>query len=452
MISSMAMSSLAQRVEGKLQGKDVAFDHVVIDSREADENALFVAFKGERVDGHDYIEQLLGKGCRAAIVETGQPSQVTQLVVEDSLRALGELAKMNREKFTGKLVALTGSSGKTTTKAMLASILSCRWSVCSTRGNYNNEIGVPLTLLSIQPQHEIAVIEMGARKLGDIAYLCELAQPDVALLLNAGQAHCEVFGSYENTVHAKGEIYENLSPQGVAILNLDDPAAPIWRSKIRSGRVLGFAMQKQHDAALWVESYELQPQASKFTLANEDEALEVVMPVAGLHNVQNALAAAATAIALGCQLDDIKTGLERVCSEQGRLSFRSMPNGLRILDDSYNANPDSMKAALDVLAMQAAPRIAVLGEMAELGEHSEAAHLELAEYVSASQIEYAYFIGPMAGAMAERAASKAQAYQDKAKLCDALLSNLTGKETVLFKGSRVAAMEEIITMIQTRLH
>lgn len=453
MINDISLSRLANLIPGVLKGKDHSCRSISIDTRSLSKGDVYLAIKGEHFDGHAFVEDAVQKGCGGLIVEQCadevNPS-VSTLIVDDTVEALNALALWNRQQFKGGLVGLTGSSGKTSTKNMLAAILSEKASTSATKGNFNNEIGVPLTLLDIAKEDQFAVVEMGARKPGDIAYLSEIARPDIAVVLNAGQAHIEIFGSYDAIVSTKGEIYDGLGADGIGLINLDDPAHPVWMNKLRGKQVLSFSSQNAQ-ADVYASALKCDAQGSCFNLSYEGASVKVSLPMPGLHHVQNSLAAAAAAIALGLSLEEIAHGLAAVKSSQGRMDRIELA-GLSLLDDSYNANPASVKAALNVLAMQDGYRIAVLGEMAELGREAEALHVDVAAHARDCNIERVLLLGPYAPQMAECIGGRSEVFQTKDALVESIFANEHQDKIILVKGSRSAAMDEVVTMLKRRAH
>lgn len=443
MIAATSLQTLAERGVGHLLGRDVAFQNVSIDSRTLAAGDLYIALPGEQFDGHDFIPDAVEKGCCAAVVEKPMPVTVPQLVSPDARRALGEVGAVNRALFTGKVVAITGSAGKTTCKNLLHSIFASCAATCVTQGNLNNEIGVPLTLLQLTAEHRYAVVEMGARKPGDIAYLGQFVQPDIAVLLNAGSAHIEVFGSYQNIVNTKGEIFDALSESGCGIVNLDDPAADVWLARLGERRHLAFSLESKR-GDVWVEEVQYGPAITECMLCTSEAQHALRLRAPGKAVLSNALAAAAAALAAGVGLADIAAGLARYAPSEGRLQRRQLPGGPVLIDDSYNANPVSMKAALDVLALQGGRRIAVLGEMAELGDESRRFHCEVAEHARDLGVEHVVLIGPYAQEMASILGANAVVATNESDLWRVLRPELRGEEVVLIKGSRCARLERIV--------
>jgi len=411
MITALRLGDIARECGATLQGADAIIDRINTDSRSIIPGDLFVALKGERFDGHDFIVAVAKAGVAAVVVSTRQNTDVAQIIVDDTLHALGCIARMNRRKFRGKLVALTGSAGKTTTKDMIASVLSQAGSVLATSGNLNNEIGVPQTLLSIAPSHQFAVVEMGAGKRGDIAYLMQFVEPDVALLTNAAAAHIKGFGSEQAVAETKGEIFSTAPATAVTVTNLDSPYAGLWQTLIGSHRQIGFSVDgsgfKNTKATTRATNIESKAWGSRFLLHINNDAQTIELSVPGTHNIANALAAASVAHALGLSLAAIKSGLEQFSGSKARLQRKTGISGCTLIDDTYNANPSSMASAIAVLASQNAPRVLVMGDMAELGELSDDEHRRLLQLAESSPIETIYLHGEQF-ARAAKAARRAR--------------------------------------------
>ena len=369
MLKPLLLSEVAQALGGRLIAADSRFNGVSIDSRAISKGQLFIALTGPRFDGHHYLNEVAAKGAVAALVEREVPeSTLPQLLVKDTREALGQLGALNRAGYDKPVAAITGSSGKTTVKEMLACILRTRGPVLATKGNLNNDLGVPLTLLELTLEHTAAVIELGASRLGEIAYTVAMTKPHVAVLNNAGTAHVGEFGGPDKIVEAKGEIIEGLDADGIAVLNLDDKAFSIWKNRAAGRKVLSFALSNPqadfHAGDLTRDARG----CPGFTLYSPMGVEQVQLNLLGTHNVANALAAAAAAHALGVSMFGIKTGLEAVQPVKGRAVAQVTAAGLRIIDDTYNANPTSMCAAVDILAAFSGRTVLVLGDIGELGE------------------------------------------------------------------------------------
>jgi len=364
MLKPLWLSEVCAELDGRLVEADARFNGASIDSRAITKGQLFIALTGPRFDGHDYLNEVAAKGAVAALVEREVPeSTLPQLIVKDTRIALGQLGALNRADYDKPVAAITGSSGKTTVKEMLACILRTRGPVLATKGNLNNDLGVPLTLLELAPEHTAAVIELGASRLGEIAYTVAMTRPHVAVLNNAGTAHVGEFGGPDKIVEAKGEIIEGLDADGVAVLNLDDKAFAIWQARAAGRKVLSFALTNS-DAHFYASQLSRDARGCPaFTLHSPLGAERVQLNLLGTHNVANALAAAAAAHALGVSLFGITSGLEAVQPVKGRAVAQLTAGGLRIIDDTYNANPTSMCAAVDILAAFSGRPVLVIGDI-----------------------------------------------------------------------------------------
>ena len=423
---------------------DAEITGVSTDSRSIEKGNLFVALKGENFDGHDYLEAVEEKGAVAAIVDRDVPLGIPTINVKDTLMALGEMAAWWRQQLQLQVVGLTGSNGKTTVKDMLSSILSEVGAVASTRGNFNNDIGLPLTLLQMKPEHEFAVIEMGANHAGEIAYLTNITRPDVAILNNAGAAHLEGFGSLQGVAEAKGEIFSGLGRDGVAVINIDDHYADYWISLCDNHKKIffGFSTAADVTTTTLAEGY-----SGCFVLATPEDETEVCLKVLGIHNLKNALAASAAAIALGVNNNVIKKGLEKFSGVKGRLQLNSAANDSVVIDDSYNANPTSMKAAIDVLSQQQKPSLLVIGDMGELGDDAGKLHAEIGEYAKEKKINLLMTLGELSKQAAKSFGENAKAYEEKQTLISDVNKKLEEGIAVLVKGSRSMRMEEVVAAL-----
>lgn len=447
MLEALKLSQVVTALSARVVGADSTFTGVSIDSRAIEPGQLFVALTGPRFDGHDYLDDVAAKGAVAALVEREiSDSALPQLVVADARRALGQLGALNRAAFTQPVAAITGSSGKTTVKEMLASILRTRGLVLATRGNLNNELGVPLTLLELAPEHSAAVIELGASRLGEIAYTVAMTQPHVAVLNNAGTAHVGEFGGPEKIVEAKGEILEGLKADGIAVLNLDDKAFPIWRTRAAGRKIFSFALLDTR-ADFHAEQLLRDPRGCpRFTLHGPQGSASVQLNLLGTHNVANALAAAAAAHALGVSLPGIVAGLQAVQPVKGRTVAQLATNGMRVIDDTYNANPTSMCAAVDILAGFSGRTVLVLGDIGELGEWAQQGHREVGAY-AAGKVSALYAVGPLMAHAVDAFGPQARHFATQADLIAALAVEQDPNTTILIKGSRSAAMENIVAAL-----
>lgn len=447
---SMLLSQAAVATEGRLIGHDLSFSQVSTDTRQLDGEALFVALRGERFDAHDFLQQACDGGAIALMVEHASAIDLPQLVVKDSRSALGQLAKAWRKASPARVVGLTGSNGKTTLKEMLHSILSVNNTpVLATQGNLNNEIGVPLTLLRLHDE-PLAVVEMGANHAGEIAYLTRLVRPDVAILNNAGRAHLEGFGSLEGVARAKAEIIQGLAEGGCFVYHYDSPWAGLWQQLAAGKRRLGFGLSKGaqiRSPAVGVETcWGVQGFVSRFPVETPADSFAVEMALAGEHNRLNALAAIAACYCLGIPDAQVQQGLARLQPVPGRLHCRPLGQGF-LVDDSYNANPDSLNAAIQVLKTAPGQRILVLGDMAELGADSLSLHEEIGRRAREAGIDELFAIGPLSQQAVTAFGTGGSHFEQQQALIDALLGRLQGEETLLIKGSRAAAMDRIVAAL-----
>ncbi|VVN72218.1 UDP-N-acetylmuramoyl-tripeptide--D-alanyl-D-alanine ligase [Pseudomonas fluorescens] len=447
MLKALKLSELTGPLAGRLVAGDCSFDGVSIDSRAIKAGQLFIALSGPRFDGHDYLDEVAAKGAVGALVEREvAASTLPQLLVKDTRQALGELGALNRAAYRNPLAAITGSSGKTTVKEMLASILRTRGPVLATRGNLNNDLGVPLTLLELAPEHTAAVIELGASRIGEIAYTVGMTKPHVAVINNAGTAHVGEFGGPEKIVEAKGEILEGLDADGVAVLNLDDKAFAIWKARAAGRQVLSFAL---NTTAADFHATDLDRDARgclAFNLHSPQGVARVQLNLLGSHNVANALAAAAAAHALGVSLSGIAAGLGALQPVKGRTVAQLASNGMRVIDDTYNANPTSMCAAVDILAGFSGRTVLVLGDIGELGEWAEQGHRDVGAY-AADKVSALYAVGPMMAHAVAAFGEHARHFATQADLIAALGAEQDTNTTILIKGSRSAVMENVVAAL-----
>ncbi|MDE1196357.1 MAG: UDP-N-acetylmuramoyl-tripeptide--D-alanyl-D-alanine ligase [Pseudomonas sp.] len=448
MLKPLSFSELLLPLDARRVGEDARFNGVSIDSRAINPGQLFVALTGPRFDGHDYLDQVAAKGAVGALVEREIPgSALPQLIVGDTRKALAQLGAMNRNAFIDKPVAaITGSSGKTTVKEMLASILRTRGSVLATRGNLNNELGVPLTLLELAPEFDAAVIELGASRVGEIAFTVSLTKPHVVVLTNAGTAHVGEFGGPEKIVEAKGEIIEGLDARGVAVLNRDDKAFDIWVARTAGRKVLSFS-RNSDQADFYATDLGIDARGCPtFTLNGPSGSAQVQLNLLGAHNVANALAAAAAGHALGVSLPGLVAGLDSVQPVKGRTVAQLATNGMRVIDDTYNANPTSVAAATDILAGFAGRTVLVLGDIGELGDWAEQGHRDVGAY-AAGKVDALYAVGPLMAHAVKAFGQDARHFANQADLIEALGAEQDKNTTILIKGSRSAAMENVVAAL-----
>ena len=452
MMRALTLSELATRCQVAVSTQAVptqalSFTSVTSDSRRLQNGELFVALRGENFDGHDFVGQVAQQGACAAVVEKKQAVSLPQLVVDNTVHAFGQLGALNREQFRGPVIAITGSSGKTTVKQMVASVLAVvagdKAKVLATRGNLNNHLGVPQMLLEINPQHTHAVIEMGASAVGEIAYLAKLAQPQVSVVNNVGNAHVAGFGSVDNIAKGKGEIYQFLPANGVAVINRDDRYAEQWLKQTAAHKQITFSTARDADvkAARITRDH---TGCFSFDLLYKQEQISIRLPLIGEHNVANALAAAACCLALDVTLAAIQRGLETVVNVAGRMQIKVGINDSCVIDDTYNANPASVRAAIDTLAAMQGRRILILGDMAELGEQAEVLHRDIGTYISNKTIDDVLTVGLWSAATAQSCGKKARHFANKAEVIAACRDLLQKNTVVLVKGSRSSGMEDVV--------
>ena len=443
----MRLSAIAMWTHGRLHGADASVTGVAIDSRKVKPGDLFVAFKGERVDGHAYLADAKARGATAALVEHRVESDLSQVEVQSAELALGDLASAVRAQRNARVIGITGSNGKTTVKMLTASILSRHGRTHVNTGSYNNEIGLPLTLLWMPEDTEYAVLEMGAGKPGDIDYLAAIARPDIGLVNLIAPAHLERMGTIEMVAETKGALYRALPADGVAVINADDAFASFFTGLAGGRRVLRFGLD--HKADVGAEILEQRVDGSRFVLSTPNGDADVQLPLPGRHNIANALAASSIALALDVPLDTIVAGLEQVSAVEGRLKRIAMPEGWTLIDDSYNANPSSMHAAIDTLALASGERWLVLGDMAELGADARALHAGVGRRAREQGIDHLFAVGPLNAAAVEAFGAGGRHFADKAALIDALRAGLHAGVTCLVKGSHSSGMDQVVAALKS---
>jgi UDP-N-acetylmuramoyl-tripeptide--D-alanyl-D-alanine ligase len=440
----MTLSAAAATLHGTLSGPDATFSGVATDTRDLKPGDLFVALSGPRFDGHNFIAEAVAAGAAGALVTRLLQTTLPCILVMDTRRALGQLAGVWRERFNVPVVGITGSNGKTTVKQMMGSVLAQLGPGCVTRGNLNNDIGMPLTLLGLRPEHRYAVLEMGMNHKGEIDYLARIARPTVAVINNAAEAHLEGLGSVADVARAKGEIFTGLADNGVAVINIDDPFVEMWRSLAQPRQVVTFGLDRP--AAVSAD-YRIGERGSVIDLRTPQGDVRMRLPMLGKHNVMNALAASAASLAAGASLAQIRAGLEKLEAVSGRLELKPGISGARIIDDTYNANPGSLAAGLQVLKEFSGERALVLGDMAELGPATADIHRRVGELARKLGINRLFAIGEQSRHAVESFGRGARHFSSHEALVEDLLTCLHGDMTVLVKGSRVMKMEKIVSGI-----
>jgi UDP-N-acetylmuramoyl-tripeptide--D-alanyl-D-alanine ligase len=440
----MSLTEVAPVLEATTSGEDVVFQGVTTDSRAVVKGQLFVALKGPNFDAHDFAGDAQQAGAAALMVEKQLDLPVPQLIVKDSLTALGKLAAYWRSRLSIPVVAVTGSNGKTTVKEMLSAIFSTQGETLATKGNLNNHIGVPLTLLSIGQQHKAAIIEMGANHAGEIAYLTDITRPQVAMINNAAAAHLEGFGSLEGVAKAKGEIYQGLGKDGVAVINADDRFAPLWRELTKKHKTLTFGLQNDADISC---QWQGDINGNRLDVATPVGDFQCTLKLLGQHNVMNALAATAVAVAAGVDADAIGEGINALQAVPGRMQPKPGIKGSRLIDDTYNANPSSLIAGLDVLAACEGQRFLVLGDMGELGDNSIELHQQAGADAARLNIDRVFTLGGFSQEAAQAFGDNGRHFEDVQQLIETVRPLLAEDVTVLVKGSRMMRMERVIVAL-----
>jgi len=440
----MPLSQAAEYLGAHYNGSEIEFHGVSTDTRQVRTGELFVALQGENFDAHDFIQQAVDAGAVAVVVSRPVEINLPSLLVDDTRLALGHLASAWRDQFSLPVVAVTGSNGKTTVKEMIASILSVSGKPLVTKGNFNNDIGVPLTLFNIDNRHTHAVIEMGANHVGEIAYLAAMAKPNIGVVTNAMSAHLEGFGSLDGVAQGKGEMFAQLGETATAIVNADDHYAEQWRQRAVPANVIEFGLNESANIRATKIKFNPIDWCTQFSLQTPDGEIEINLPLAGQHNVMNALAASAACLALSIPLKDVQTGLAKMQCVGGRLVAAVSPQGATIIDDTYNANPSSLQAGLEVLAMMPGKRILVLGDMAELGEDSTALHSQVAALAREHDVQYLFALGEQSASAVEEFGNGGMHFANHDELAESLRTELDEHSVVLIKGSRRMQMERIV--------
>lgn len=436
------LAAAADYMHGKLQGADHPFNGVSTDTRSLKKGELFVALQGPNFDGCDYVDQARAKGAAGAVVPTLVDEDISQISVEDSRRALGQLGAAWRQQLSPVVVGVTGSNGKTTLKELTAACLASAAPTLATHGNLNNDIGMPLMLTRIEEQHRFAVLEMGANHAGEIAYLTALAKPDIVVITNAAAAHLEGFGSLDGVARAKGEILRGEIRPKVAILNADDRYFDYWSTLVEDTQLITFGIDA--DADVHACNIDAVAGCSSFDLHLPVGEIDISLPLSGRHNVRNACAAAAIAVAVGIDIADIKSALESVAPVEGRLRRLTGIGGATIYDDSYNANPVSVAAAAEFLASLPGDNLLVLGDMGELGDDAARLHAETGAQVREAGISRLLATGALSRSTVEGFGDGASWHADIDGLTARVRSELHADSNVLVKGSRFMQMERVV--------
>ncbi len=445
---NMKLSELATLLGTEKPSEDVTFTSLCKDTRSLPSGCLYIAIIGESLDGHQYVEEAYKKGAVAALVSRKVDSPIPQIVVDDTIAALGKIGEHWRDRFTLPIAGVTGSNGKTTLKNMIASIMraACKGNaaqVLATEGNLNNAIGVPLMLSRLSSEHRYGVIEMGMNNFGEIAYLTKMVKPAVAVINNAAEAHLQGLRDVAGVAHAKGEIFSGLQENGIAILNKDDAFFNYWLGLISGRSYFTFGLRYTADVTAIISQHQTTTH-QKLSVQTPKGNFEVNLPLLGRHNVMNALATTATAIALDFSLDVIQKGLETVQAAPGRLCQTILANGARIIDDTYNANPCSTAAAIHSLSIFEGEKILVLADMKELGPESIELHASTGQLAHEAGINHLFTLGELSAAATEAFGENAEHFTDRAKLVAAIKPHLQKGTTILVKGSHSMHMETVV--------
>lgn len=446
----VSLKTLAEITGGTLHGSDLTLSDVTTDTRKVTAGSLFVALVGERFDAHDFADDAIANGAQALLVSKHLPVAVPQVLVEDTRLAFGRLGAWVRQQSTARVVALTGSSGKTSVKEMTAAILRQCGETLYTAGNLNNDYGVPMTLLRLTAEHQYAVIELGANHQGEIAYTTDLVQPESALVNNLAAAHLEGFGSLAGVAKAKGEIFQGLPAHGIAILNAESNDWPNWQSTLQDKTVWRFSPQAA-ECEFSARDIRIAQDGTHFVMKTPRGEAEIVLPLPGRHNIANALAAAALALSVDAPLSAVQQGLKNLQSVPGRLFPVRLSAHQLLLDDSYNANVGSMTAAVQVLSEMPGYRVLVTGDMAELGEETENCHREVGQAARDAGIDRVLSTGKFSHFISE-SSEVGEHFSDKTALTERLRQLLFehSEITVLIKGSRSAAMEQVVQNLKEK--
>ncbi|MGY0616643.1 UDP-N-acetylmuramoyl-tripeptide--D-alanyl-D-alanine ligase [Vibrio sp. FJH11] len=448
----VTLSQLAEITYGELVGEDITIAAVSTDTRTIESGSLFVALVGERFDAHDFCQQAVDAGAGALLVQKRLDVNVPQVIVADSKIALGEIAAWVHQSCQTPTVAITGSCGKTTVKEMVASILQPKGQVLFTAGNFNNDIGVPLTLLRSQSDDDYAVIELGANHIGEIAYTTQLVKPDIALVNNVAAAHLEGFGSIDGVKQAKGEIYQGLSAGGVAIVNLDSHGDALWQPVLADKKVTTFS-QSNTQADFYASDIEMDEEGkASFILhiSESSQEIELSLGIIGQHNVANAIAASIIALQMGATMEEIHSGLMHLNKVKGRVDVEQLSQSVKLIDDSYNASVPAMKAAVDLLGAFRGQRWLILGNMAELGEESLALHRQVGEHAAPQKFEHVLTYGADAKVISDLCDGiHFETHQDMIDYIKQHLDQTVSENhTILVKGANGARMFEVAAALK----
>jgi len=442
---SLSLTSLAEILGASADNlPDPIFSGVTIDSRQSCEGKLFVAIKGDNFDGHSFIDQACQNGAVIALVEQRQPCDIPQIEVADCKQAMGQLANHWRHHCDPCVIALTGSNGKTTVKEMLNQILSRQAATLATSGNFNNDIGVPLTLFELDRNHEFAIIEMGANHRGEIANLARIAEPDIVYVNNVAAAHLAGFGDVQGVIEAKGELYAYCAEQHKALFNVDEVASQYWKSICAAQTQISCGLQNEADVTA---TWSLAGETLSVEFSYQGSTRDCELGVIGEHNVRNALAAVSLALLSGCDFTAAVENLAGFSGVKGRLQILHGPSRSRLIDDSYNANPDSLEAGIKVLCSLRGSAWLALGDMAELGTEAVALHREAAETAHRNGVEKFFGVGEMSCIASREFGDGGYCCECIEDMAEIILSQIHEGVNLLIKGSRAAGMERLVNLL-----
>lgn len=446
------LSWVASQINGVLHGQDCSINAVSTDTRTIEEGAIYLALKGPNFNGHQFVEAAENTGAVAIIASEDVKTTLPVIQVEDTKLALGLLGAAVKKEVAPRTIAITGSSGKTTVKEMCAAILSRRGNVLATKGNFNNDIGVPLTLLRLEKQHDYAVIELGANHLGEIAYTTDLVKPDVATIVNAAASHLEGFGSLLGVARAKSEIFKGLPENGVAIVNADSQFADFWFGKLKRNRTLSFSPDSKSQSDFTASDITIGLDGcAAFQLHCPVGEVAIQLTIPGIHNVGNALVAAALTLQVGASLENVRDGLLTMKQVSGRLNVKVLTEQVRLLDDTYNANVASVNAAIDTLSTFSGINVLVLGDMKELGEKARFYHEQVGNYAKSKGIHYLYTMGVLSQSASDVFGTQGGHFSDVDSVVRAMENDLLSRQqdiSILVKGSRSSKMERVVEAIE----
>jgi UDP-N-acetylmuramoyl-tripeptide--D-alanyl-D-alanine ligase len=443
---TLSLKQLQQVIQADLIGDDAVFSGISVNSRELAAGNLYIALVGNELDGHDFVREAEAKGAIAVVLSKPVKTKLPYLLVPDSVLALGQIATYWSSQFNLPFIAVTGSHGKTTVKDMIAAILvqACQSSqqVLANKGNFNNHIGLPLTLLRLNAQHKFAVLEMGMNHFGEIDYLCKVIAPDIGVITNACAVHLEGVGDLDGVARAKGELIKGIKKDGIVVLNADDNYFNYWKTLTINQRVMSFSLHNTSD--VFADQIKHDDDGSSFVLHTPLDTALITLQITGEHNIKNALAAAAVCFGAGIDIAAIKAGLELMQSVKGRMQIKESKTGAKIIDDTYNAAPDSLKAAIDVLVKYAGTKILALGDMQELGKDEKQLHFAVGQYAKEAGVDYLFAIGDLTVETTKAFGDNAHHFKAKSELINALKPHLKKGVTVLAKGSRSMEMETVV--------